>query len=99
MEVATYAPMKRGLKVFCRVSQSLLDVRSNLCPDEKGTERSARRRQRRIEAVATYAPMKRGLKDSPLRRSIFLRVSSNLCPDEKGTERTITNFRLETAKQ
>ena len=41
-EVATYAPMKRGLKVgevFGVVADALRS--SNLCPDEKGTESGA----------------------------------------------------------
>ncbi len=39
MQVATYAPMKRGLKVFTETyAVSQIQACSNLCPDEKGTE-------------------------------------------------------------
>ena len=39
--VATYAPMKRGLKVKgCTIGSLETELGSNLCPDEKGTERS-----------------------------------------------------------
>ena len=36
--VATYAPMKRGLKVIKSKRKENSTMRSNLCPDEKGTE-------------------------------------------------------------
>ena len=65
--VATYAPMKRGLKDEHQAAALVRHptTRSNLCPDEKGTERyTARWRvSRALSSVATYAPMKRGLKD------------------------------------
>ena len=67
-KVATYAPMKRGLKVSihqcCHYRKQYIG--SNLCPDEKGTERSTTLR---------------------VIRPKFCIYSSNLCPDEKGTER------------
>ena len=55
--------MKRGLKVTdIRSSLKYLES-SNLCPDEKGTERFHRLRLAGVRGgVATYAPMKRGLK-------------------------------------
>ncbi len=37
--VATYAPMKRGLKVGQDICLANALSSSNLCPDEKGTER------------------------------------------------------------
>ena len=39
--VATYAPMKRGLKAVSRSGPKFTVFCSNLCPDEKGTERHA----------------------------------------------------------
>ena len=62
-------------------------VGSNLCPDEKGTERLVVCAFRPFAPVATYAPMKRGLKVSPNRPMGRDIRCSNLCPDEKGTER------------
>ena len=93
--VATYAPMKRGLKVRLSKAEAIHYFRilgSNLCPDEKGTERLNYLTNDRVEnaLVATYAPMKRGLKVQCLTDSmseINLSRCSNLCPDEKGTER------------
>ena len=63
MWVATYAPMKRGLKVKRPVIPAPTVICSNLCPDEKGTESfGIRFRFSGRLIVATYAPMKRGLK-------------------------------------
>ena len=61
--VATYAPMKRGLKGTSTAHWQRIAPSSNLCPDEEGTEsRIHHLRPRRPDGVATYAPMKRGLK-------------------------------------
>ena len=62
--VATYAPMKRGLKASGHDIRPRHLLRSNLCPDEKGTESSGDKTfTDRLWNVATYAPMKRGLKE------------------------------------
>ena len=61
---------------------------SNLCPDEKGTERIPDVGGCNLQSfVATYAPMKRGLKDNLALNASREVLCSNLCPDEKGTER------------
>ena len=55
--------MKRGLKAIVCDPIPELFSRSNLCPDEKGTERQVCSAQLQyLDKVATYAPMKRGLK-------------------------------------
>ena len=85
--VATYAPMKRGLKARQGKRFSFRRTSSNLCPDEKGTEsRDKPHARRQPHIVATYAPMKRGLKVVPTSLLYVQSLSSNLCPDEKGTE-------------
>ena len=38
LRVATYAPMKRGLKGLVATPKKVIVNSSNLCPDEKGTE-------------------------------------------------------------
>ena len=64
LQVATYAPMKRGLKAVAGSGKTKLANSSNLCPDEKGTERhDYLSTTKMLVWVATYAPMKRGLKD------------------------------------
>ena len=60
--VATFAPMKRGLKAAFAASNESHSKCSNLCPDEKGTESRAVFLKVHVGVVATFAPMKRGLK-------------------------------------
>ena len=89
--VATYAAMKSGLKGPPR-GTLLIDSRSsNLCRDEKRTERaSCHAKAERLRSVATYAAMKSGLKVDPGDMVSKTCDGSNLCRDEKRTESTST---------
>ena len=88
--VATYAPMKRGLKDPYVHSNNLGPVVSDqvatYAPMKRGLKGELRRCDGRRAGVATYAPMKRGLKAQSTDTNKQLCLSSNLCPDEKGTE-------------
>ena len=69
--VATYAAMKSGLKACVVWIIRLLSQRSNLCRDEKRTERSLAYSVGVFSSVATYAAMKSGLKATPARFLLF----------------------------
>ena len=90
--VATYAPMKRGLKAdTARVHRDIPQV-ATYAPMKRGLKVSTGLSVLFICLVATYAPMKRGLKVLNAQTLHSQQTGSNLYPDEKGTERPYRGF-------
>ena len=84
--VATFAPMKRGLKDNVNRPITIPTNRSNLCPDEKGTESQFAGVNVDIAVGSNLCPDEKGTESKTKIWSITIRFCSNLCPDEKGTE-------------
>ena len=83
--VATYAPMKRGLKGHTHHRVDAVLRGSNLCPDEKGTESRDRTPScGQDSVVATYAPMKRGLKEPRIPSNAFAIIVATYAPMKRG---------------
>ena len=86
--VATYAPMKRGLKGHWYGMMVGSSPSSNLCPDEKGTESSHQGWYLLDRACSSnLCPDEKGTESLFEHLARELEGGSNLCPDEKGTER------------
>ena len=84
--VATYAPMKRGLKVQSAAPVTLIPV-ATYAPMKRGLKAAGIYRARDHSGSSNLCPDEKGT-ESPLLRQHHRRkpLSSNLCPDEKGTE-------------
>ena len=68
--VATYAPMKRGLKDPDPDSPDPATTEvATYAPMKRGLKANVKAIVNKAMEVATYAPMKRGLKVSPIHRS------------------------------
>ena len=89
--------MKRGLKAAVMLKGGFITTSSNLCPDEKGTERSMSPHQIEGARCSNLCPDEKGTERVRVRPLQFAQHCSNLCPDEKGTESCGSGFRLQDA--